>query len=849
VRPVAANLLVLAISLIVIIALSSVLGALMGIMNPAVGVWSVAREGAPASYQQLSVSGLHGEVRVVFDNLGIPHIYASSDEDAFFAIGYVHARDRLWQMDIQRRFAEGTLSEVLGKDFVKKDLFMRTLGLERAANASATAMRDADKSGYALFEAYSRGVNYVIADFESRGALPLEFKLIGYKPEQWRPEDSLAFARLMGWSLTNYFDPVHQSLLVSTLGKVDVAKLFPVYSQFQAEVPIVPGDGSLGDRSLPYTLEEVNAMDWFSQLATGLNFESSPFRDQVVKAATSILSMVSDAGDPPGEFGLGSNHWAVSPSKSSTGHAMLANDPHLSLQMPSLWYEIQLVTPSYLVYGASLAGVPVVLIGRNEHIAWGLTNVGIGVSDFYVEKTNPTNPNEYWFQGSWRKMSEVPVEIAVKGESSVKASIFLTVHGPVLTREGLVVTMRWTGFDQVTEANAILGVDKASNYAEFMNAIRLWSVPPQNFMYSDDQGSIAVTAAGKYPTRDLHLPDGADLRVVGSRSFLNGTGDYEWTGSIPFEDVPHALNPLQGYLAGPNQMSAGPRYPYLILSGWWDPAARAHRINDLLRNTDKLTFEEMQRFQSDIYDYFASLYVPRILKATSESPPANQITQQAIQYLGDWDFQMQKDEVAPTIWPYWLSAFYNATIRPAYENAGLRLSNIIYPTPETLWLLALNDPSSKWFGGDFERIATTALETAVQALMQKLGSDISSWSWGKVHVLYIRHLSGLAALSKGPFPEDGDAWTLMAAPHIHSDFTINTYSSAGPSWRIISDLATGGSSIGVYTGGQSGNIASTHYSDMFQLWTEYKYHVLLHPETAESFPADQTSVTVRMVPG
>lgn len=842
------NLLVLAISLIVIIVLSPVLGALTTIMNPAIGVWSVARDGAPSSSEQLSVPGLDGEIRIIFDKLGVPHIYASSDQDAFFAIGYVHARDRLWQMDIQRRFAGGRLSEILGKDFVKKDLFMRMLGLDRAAKASADTMRETDKAGFSLFLAYSRGVNYVIDDFERRAALPLEFKLIGYEPQPWTPEDSLAFARLMGWSLTNYFDPVDLSLLVSTLGKDDVAQLFPVYSQFQADFPIVPGDGSLADRSLPYTLEEVNAMDWYSQWATGLDFESSTFREQVVKATNSILSMVSEAGDPPGELGLGSNHWAVSPSKSATGHAMLANDPHLSLQMPSLWYEIQLVTPSYMVYGASLAGVPAVLIGRNEHIAWGLTNVGIGVSDFYVEKINPANPNEYWFQGSWLKMNEIPLEIAVKDEQPVMTSIFLTVHGPVLTREGLTVTMRWTGFDQVTEANAILGVDKASTYTEFMNAIKLWAVPPQNFMYADDQDNIAVTVTGKFPTRNVQLSDGTDLKVVGSRSLLNGTGDYEWTGNIPFEDVPHAFNPAQGYLAGPNQMSAGSGYPYVMLSGWYDPAARSHRINDLIRSTNKLTFEDMQRFQSDTYDYFASLYVPMILKATSKSPPTDQTIRDSIQYLRDWDFQMRKDGVAPTIWSYWQLAFYNATIRPAYEKNGLTVGNVIHPTPETLWLLALNDPSSKWFSGDFDRTASAALETAVRVLTQKVGSDMSSWSWGKVHVLYIRHLSGLAPLSEGPFPEDGDAWTLMAAPHIHSEFTINAYSSAGPSWRIVSDLSTGGSSVGVYPGGQSGNVASSHYADELPLWQEYRYHLLLHPETAESFPADQTASTVRMVP-
>ena len=845
-KTVGINLAALAISLIVIIILSSTLGALMNILDPAVGMWSVAREATPQSYREISIAGLHDEVRVILDKLGIPHIYASNDEDAFFAIGYLHALDRLWQMDIQRRLAEGKLSEILGKDFVKKDVFMRTIGLDRVAKDSAEKLRVSDSVGYSLFDAYAHGVNYYVADAQRRGALPLEFKLIGYEPAPWTPEDSMAFARLMGWTLTNFFEPVHLSLLASKLGKADTSELFPVYSPFQANVTVVPGDGSLDGRSLPYSVEEITAKDWFSQWATGLDFASATAREQIATSASSVLSLVAEAGDPPGELGLGSNHWTISPGKSATGHAMLANDPHLSLQMPSLWYEIQIASPSFHVYGASLAGVPVVLIGRNQHIAWGLTNVGIGVMDFYVEKTNPANENEYWFQGSCRKMEELPTEIAVRGELPVKTSIFLTVHGPVLSRDGLTISMKWTGAQPVAEAGAILSVNRASNYAEFMNAIKGWAVPPQNFMYADDEGNIAVTVAGKYPTRNVHLPDGTVLNVVGSRSLLNGTGDYEWTGSIPFEDVPHALNPRQGYLAGPNQMSAGPSYPYLVLSGWWDPAGRAHRINDLLRSVDKITFEDMQRFQSDIYDYFASLFVPKILDAMAEFPASGQIAQEAVERLRSWDFLMRKDDVAPTVWWYWLSAFYNETIRHLYEKT--ELGGAIYPTPETLWLLAARNPGSKWFGGYYNRVAAVALEVATRSLTARLGSDVSSWKWGKVHQLYIRHLSGLDALSKGPFPEDGDVFTLMAAPHIHHDFTIAAYSTNGPSWRIISDLASDGLTIGVYPGGQSGNVASPHYSDELPIWLEYNYHVVLHPETSKYFPSDQTSSTIRLVP-
>ena len=843
-RRITINLSVLAVSLIVIIVLSTALGALMSILDPAAGVWIVAKDARPASYQQFSVPGLHGEVRVIFDEFGIPHIYASSDEDAFFAMGYLHARDRLWQMDVQRRFAEGRLSEILGKEFVKKDLFMRTIGLDRVARDSAEKLRGS--AWYGLFEAYSRGVNYLIADAQRRGSLPLEFKLIGYEPTPWRPEDSLAFARLMAWSLTNYFDPLHLSLLATKLGKSSVSELFPVYSRFQEDFTVVPGDGSLQGRSLPYSTEELAAMDWFAEWATGLDFESATFGTDVAHSVTSMLGMIAEAGDPTGELSFGSNHWAVSPAMSATGHAMLANDPHLSLQMPSLWYEVHVASPSYKVFGASLTGIPGVLIGRNEHIAWGLTNVGIGVMDFYVEKVNPANSNEYWFQGAWRRMEEVPIEIAVKDEPPVKTTLFLTVHGPVLTRDGLTISMRWTGAEPVSEVEALLSADKASDYGEFMTAIRKWAVPPQNFMYADEKGNIAVAVAGEYPTRTVFAPDGTMLTVVGSRSLLNGTGTHEWTGTIPFEEIPHSLNPEQGYLAGPNQMSAGPRYPYLILSGWWDPSARAHRINMLLRRAGKVTLEDMQRFQSDIYDYFASLFVPRILEAVSNLSEGDGMIQEAVGYLRSWDFMMRKEDTAPTIWWYWLSGFYNETIRRTYEMNGLEGVN--YPTPETFWTLALEDPTSRWFGGDFDRVAVTALETATTSLTARFGSDMTSWNWGKTHQLYIRHLSGLQALSKGPFPEDGDAFTLMAAPHIHSDFTVAAYSSAGPSWRIISDLADGGVTIGVYPGGQSGNVASIHYSDELPLWLDFEYHVLLHPEAAESFPSDQISSTIRMVP-
>ena len=718
--------------------------------------------------------------------------------------------------------------------------------MDRVARESAAKLRASDTAAYGLFEAYARGVNYYISDAQRRGTLPLEFKLIGYEPTPWILEDSLAFSRLIGWTLTNFFDPLHQSLLVAKLGKVDVSELFPVYSPFQEEFTVVPGDGSSEGGPLPYSADELRRMDWFSEWATGLDFTSTTFREQITKSVTAVLNIVAEAGDPTGEFSIGSNHWAVSPAKSANGHAMLANDPHLSLQMPSLWYEVQVVSPSYHVYGASLAGVPAVLIGRNEHIAWGLTNVGIGVADFYVEKVNPTIDNEYWFQGTWRKMEEIPIEIPVKGEPPVKTNLFLTVHGPILTRDSLTISMRWTGAEPVTESGAILSVDKASNYMEFMNAIRQWAVPPQNFMYADDEGNIAVTVAGEYPTKTITTPDAKALKAVGARSLLNGTGDYEWTGSIPFEDVPHALNPEQGYLAGPNQMSAGSRYPYLILSGWWDPAARAHRINYLLRGTDKIAFEDMQRFQSDIYDYFASLFVPMILEASVKYRSNDALVQKAVDQLRDWDFQMRKDAVAPAIWWYWLSSFYNATIRLAYERVGL--AGVEYPTPETVWSLAVKDPSSKWFSGDFARIAATALETATTSLAAKLGTEMTSWQWGKVHRLYIRHLSGLGALSKGPFPEDGDAFTLMAAPHIHQDFTIAAYSSNGPSWRIVSDLGSDGLTVGVYPGGQSGNVASIHYSDELTMWLEYKYHVLLHPQTAESFLSDATSSTIRMVP-
>ncbi len=841
---------ILAVSMIIIIGLIIFLepiNMIMVLLNTSDGVWSSS---SPVSGNKFLLQGLYNRVEIIIDNRGVPHIYASNDHDLFYAVGFMHARERLWQMDIQRRYAEGRLAEIVGKDALNNDVFMRTIGLGRAANMTALMIKNEYPNYYELYEAYADGVNAYIQLAEKENKLPLMFKLLNYKPDPWTPTDSIAFAKLMAWSLTNYFEPLKYSLIVTKIGPTEMAKLYPIYPYYEENVTVVPGNGTINNKKINVSPDYLLSLDWFSQWATGLNFNDPTFKNSIEKAVNSILKLSGDPVENQTEDiqilenmlnTFGSNNWAVAPSKSANGFAMLADDPHLQLQLPSLWYEVDLHSPSINAYGVTLAGIPAIIIGFNNKIAWGLTNTQIGVLDFYVEKVNPSNPSEYWYNGSWHTFNTIKEVIKIKDHPSMTLLVNETVHGPVLTQEGLVISAKWVGMKPTYEAIAIINVMKAQNITQFFDALRLWDVPSQNFMYADVYGNIAVIEPGKFPFRIVKLPNGDTVKVIGSRSVLNGTGDYEWKGFVPFEDLPHSVNPQQGYLAAPNQMSIGRYYPYFILGGWWDPGARAQTINMLLGKPGLLTVEDMMKAQASIHDWYAQMFTPLIIKSLEKYPSNDPDVNRAVQLLKNWNYSMSKDLEAPTVWWFWLISFYNMTIISKYRELGININQ--YPYPGTLLYLALNEPDSQWVNKDFYKTAAQALQDAVKNLKTKLGN---TWTWGSYHKLYLEHLSQLKPLSIGPLPEDGDPFTLMAAPFSNTFYGPVKH---GPSWRMIVIMNKAGpEAYGVYPGGQSENPVSQHYSDFVNVWLSYKYNNLLLENDRNKIPNNIISEIITLEP-
>lgn len=801
-------LLVISVLLIILITNTSLFNTLISLLGPVNSIYSSANPTIQSSY---TLQGLDHPVKIIVDSKGVPHIYAQNDKDLFFAIGFMHAKDRLWQMDAQRRAAEGRLAEIVGKSALSHDILMRTIGLWRAAILTANYIKQNYPDYYQLYQAYADGVNAYIKIAEANNQLPLLFKLLNYKPDPWTPVDSIAFAKLMAWSLTSFTEPLQYSLVAAKLGDNEASKIYPIFPSFQDNVTVIPGNGSIDGHEISVDPNYLLTLDWYSSWATGLNFSNPDFANKAIIALNDALSFL---GSDPSPFG--SNDWAVAPWKSSNGYAMLADDPHLHLQIPSLWYEVDLHSNDINAYGVTLAGIPPIIIGFNTKIAWGLTNTQMGVMDFYVEKINPQNPNQYYFNGTWRNIETVKEVINVRGQAPYILNVNLTVHGPIITNKGLTISAKWVGMNVTLEALAIIDVIKAQNLNEFFNALKVWDVPSQNFMYADTSGNIAVIEPGKFPLRLVTLPNNEKIYVLGSRSILNGTGGYEWITYVPFELLPHSINPERGFLAAPNQMSVNMYYPFFVLGGWWDSGSRAHRIFALL-SKDKISLQDMMNGQSDVFQWNAYSFMPLILKAMQLHPSNDPKVQKAISLLQNWNFLMKKDLEAPTVWNFWLNSFYNITFIKKFNELGIGNAKLL--KPEDILALALKEPNSSWFNGDFYATASQALINAVNFIENKMGDD---WTWGKVHQVYFGHLSGLEALSIGPYPEDGGSDTLMAAGMP----MWGGYVESGPSWRMVVVMSEKPQGYGVYPGGQSENPVSDHYGDFVDSWLNYKYYPL-----------------------
>lgn len=819
----------LAVPIILIISMTVVLSVpidilppLGGLIDPFTGIWTVYQDAEHPPYAAVHAPGqLSAQVTVVRDSWGIPHIYAENEQDLYFTFGYVQAQDRLWQMDITRRQARGQLAEILGSDYIGADIFLRTIGMERAAQLTVDHMQSltdpANMTRVQNLGAFANGVNFFITHIGSN--LPLEFKLLNYRPRPWTLLDSIAIGRILDYGLSWSSSDLSFANTVAQLGNESAWELFPLNPPLQ--IPVVP---EYGDSYIPLPASDITSRD---------------IPESLQKTINDVLTWTNTLNDPQniltrwqGDF-LGSNNWAVNSTKSATGAPILCNDMHLSRDVPAIWYQAHLVSADTgrNIYGFVPPGIPLIIAGHTEYVAWGFTNVAADVIDWYYYKTNPTNSSEYWYNGAWQSFEEETVQIVVKDSLPITHTIRRTVHGPVLSDVGYtyndyVLAHRWNGGETSYELIALDIMTMARNYTEFIEGQKFWWTISQNIVFADVDGNIAIRPTGHWPIRSSGY---------GGLPHNGSAMEGEWDSYVDFDNLPLSLNPARGYVVSANQLAAmqGPSaYPYYIHQGY-APGYRARRINELLANDDSITVDDMKRIQLDVKDTAAEAIVPYIITAFDNAPASitsDPILSAAVDELRTWNFTMLKEWVAPTIWYAFFGYYDDAVFLDEYPDDPTIRGSMLWPSPVILENLTRFNPASRWFNdtktSDTETrddMIIQALQDSVDRLVQEEGTEVSQWTWDKFHFVVYSHLVS-SALSHGPFPEDGDALTVNPSGG-NMWARENGAAQGGPSERLIVNFNDTMHALSVIPGGQSGNPLSRHYRDqLFQLFLVGDYH-------------------------
>ncbi|HXN53364.1 MAG TPA: penicillin acylase family protein [Candidatus Acidoferrum sp.] len=768
-------------------------------------IWWLVYRPLPQLDGSAVLPGLEKEVTVERDRWGVPHIRADTVEDLAEAQGYVMAQDRLWQMDLLRRAARGQLSEILGKATLAIDKDFRTMEFGRAADREVGLM---DKASRAIMEAYARGVNRFI---EQHGkTLPLEFSLLGYKPQPWQASDSLTISAYMYRTLTNTWESeLDRATVEARVGPERAKELFSpeaAMDHFVIGDPNVPNDGSQRTRVQIDHDDDDDDMEPDTVLKARAGAANPPGRFPdltsalAIKVRDSLLDIQQEI-----RHGLGSNNWVVNGAHTATGKPLLANDTHLDLTMPPIWYEVHVTAPGWNVKGFTLPGAPLVVIGHNDRIAWGFTNNGADVQDLYIETFNPAAPDEYRVRGAWTKTLVYDETLRVKGGADEHLKVIVTRHGPVVRREGdKGYALRWTATEPGGLANTYNWLGKARNWEEFRNVMkRVWG-PGQNAVYADVDGNIGYVMAARVPVRKKGH---GEIPVPGD------TDDYEWTGYIPFEQLPQALNPDSGLIVTANARVVGPSYkPYL--TDRWEEPYRTARIYDLLRDKGGLRAEDMLKVQTDTYSYPHAFLADQLSASAKTSQPKDERAKKLIEGLKDWNGIA--DAESPEV------SFLEETRRAAIAlllEPYLGKETGLYSWRRTTFLQKiLTERPAKWLPIGFktyDEFLTTAADRAV-ARLAKLSnkSRADDWAWKQFDALDMVHPLGRTGVLKDFLsitdkPQSGTAYSPRAATKHH-----------GPAMRFVANLANWDESIMLIPGGQSGQPGSAHYTDQFTYWYE-----------------------------
>ena len=780
---------------------------LLVVLGAVAWFYSIARSALPQLDGSLKIPGLSARVTVIRDGHGVPTIEAANLGDLFFAQGYVTAQDRLWQMDMMRRFAAGEVSELLGDAFLKHDREQRILGLRVAAQK---ALGVASAQNRAHFEAYARGVNAFIESHRDR--LPLEFRILRYAPRPWAPEDSTLIASQMVKDLNHYpyRDALEREKILAKLGPELTADLY-VNSSWHDRPPTVarPGaDQDTDDDSPP-------------RRTMGTSVAQIP--------AGALLQSLADGpeSDADARMVVGSNNWVVSGAHTVSGKPLLSNDMHLGHQMPNLWYEAHLRCGNFDAAGVTLPGLPYVIVGHNQRIAWGFTNIGPTVEDVYIETFNPEG--QYLTPEGWKAPEHRSEVIHVKGKPDVVVDVAVTRHGPVITElipgESRKLALRWTLYDGTRDP--FFEVDSAQDWQQFRSAFSAFDAPGQNVVYADVDGNIGYQATGKIPIRasgDGSLPE-------------NGSDNaHEWTGYIPFDKLPSVYNPPSGIIATANSRITPDGYPYSISTGWEAPW-RSARIYRVLESGKKFSAADMLALQTDIYSEADRYFAERFVYSVDHASNASARTKQAAELLRGWDGRMTADSAAPTIAYQARAELSRLLLEPKLgaaptdpKQAAARLSWKTYSWGmQSVWLEnVVHHQPARWLPqtyASYDQLLTAAVEAAVGG--PEASKDLAAWKWGKFHPVEIQHpiLGRIPLLRRwsgpGTLPQSGSSYTVKAVSRSH-----------GPSERLTVDLSDLDQSTLNLVTGEAGNFLSPYYMDQWKAWYEGYTFTLPYSEKA-----------------
>ena len=757
----------------------------------AIGAWMVL----PDTDGVLALQGLTAEVRIERDADGIPTIRAQTRDDALFGLGFVHAQDRLWQLETHRRIGSGRLSEALGERAIDNDRFLRALGVRRAAEAQwARAGTDAR----AAILAYTAGINAYVT--QAMVARPPEFVMLGLPVERWTPQDTLAWATMMAWDLgSNWGAELLRLRLSMTLPVERIHELLPPYP---GTTPLPTAD--------------------FATLLRGLKLQGT------------MTQVARLAAPESGVEGVGSNNWVVHGSHTVTGKPLLANDPHLKLSVPALWYFARLEAPGLHVAGATMPGLPMVVLGQNEHIAWGFTNTGPDVQDLYLEQVHADDPMQYRTPDGWARFDSVVETIRVRGKPAVPFIARSTRHGPVISDAGgptdgavgpgFVLAMRWTALDaDACTVDAGLAFNQAQSAAEFVEKSRLYVAPMQNMVVADSAGHIAMVSAGRVPLRR------ADNDLKGLVPAPGWDARYDWAGFLDAGLTPREMDPERGFIATANQRVHGPDYPHFITSEWTVPYRYDH-IMERLAATPKHDLESMRAMQSDAYSPATARLLPVIRRARSSHP----LAAAAQRELAGFDATMSVDKAAPLIFWAWArqltEAVFADEVGPALFEAQLGSRNFrdalegVLQRNDAWWCDDKTTPEPETCEAQVDRAFTRALEE----LEARHGADVTRWRWGDAHVARSEHrpfskVGLLAPWFETRVPVGGDTYSInVSKVSMRADpLTGERYlSEHGPSFRGIYDLADPSRSRVMQSTGQSGIVFSPLYRRFVAPWAQ-----------------------------